>query len=69
MVFVYFFLPETKDRSLEELDEMFQHKVPTRQFRKYMCTGLGVQIRNLENKEIEVPGAGKSIDTIHVEGA
>jgi hypothetical protein len=23
-VFVYFFLPEPKDRSLEELDEMFQ---------------------------------------------
>lgn len=51
MVFVYFFVPETKGRSLEELDEMFQRKLPTRQFRKYVCTGLGAQIRHLENKE------------------
>lgn len=29
MVFIYFCLPETKDRSLEELDEMFRQKVLT----------------------------------------
>jgi hypothetical protein len=43
MVFVYFYLPETKDRSLEELDEMFQNNVATRKFASYTCTGLGSQ--------------------------
>ncbi|RJE24537.1 Maltose permease [Aspergillus sclerotialis] len=31
----YFCLPETKDRTFEELDFMFQQKVPTRRFREY----------------------------------
>jgi SP family sugar:H+ symporter-like MFS transporter len=51
MAFVYFCLPETKDRSLEELDEMFQNGVPTRKFASHTCTGLGSQIRKLEVKE------------------
>lgn len=67
MVFVYFFLPETKDRSLEELDEMFQQKVPTKEFKNYACTGLGAQIRQLENKEDESGMKSKQIE--HVEAA
>lgn len=67
MVFVYFFLPETKDRSLEELDEMFQQKVPTKEFKNYVCTGLGAQIRQLENKEDESGMKSKQIE--HVEAA
>ncbi|RAK97553.1 MFS alpha-glucoside transporter [Aspergillus ibericus CBS 121593] len=34
----YFFLPETKGRTFEELDWMFQEKVPTRQFGQYQFT-------------------------------
>lgn len=70
MVFVYLLLPETKDRSLEELDEMFQQKVPTRKFRDHVCTGLGAHIRNLENKEddtMEFKSKTKEIE--HVESA
>lgn len=67
MVFVYFLLPETKDRSLEELDEMFQQKVPTRKFKDYVCTGLGAQIRQLENKEDVADMKSKEIE--HVEAA
>ncbi|CAG7960184.1 unnamed protein product [Penicillium olsonii] len=67
MAFVYFCLPETKDRSLEELDEMFQQKVSTTQFKDYVCTGLGAQIRQLENKEIEADLKGRQIE--HVEAA
>jgi hypothetical protein len=33
----YVFLPETKDRTLEELDEMFEEHVPARKFKGYMC--------------------------------
>lgn len=67
MVFVYFLLPETKDRSMEELDEMFQQRVPTCKFKGYVCAGLGAQIRQLENKE-DVAGM-KSKEIEHVEAA
>lgn len=67
MVFIYFCLPETKDRSLEELDEMFQQKVPTLKFEGYVCTGLGAQIRQLEDKDTEAAVKAKNIE--HVEAA
>ncbi|KAF2202429.1 MFS monosaccharide transporter-like protein [Delitschia confertaspora ATCC 74209] len=39
VAWVYFFLPEIKNRTLEEIDEMFATKLPARKFRKYVCTG------------------------------
>jgi MFS transporter, SP family, sugar:H+ symporter len=39
-IFVFFFIPETKDRTLEEIDEMFEMKVPARKFATYRCVGL-----------------------------
>ncbi|KAJ2894784.1 hypothetical protein MKZ38_007213 [Zalerion maritima] len=36
---VYFFLPEVKGRTLEEIDEMFEAKLPARKFHKYKCAG------------------------------
>lgn len=36
MFFVFFFVPETKGRSLEQLDELFDKKVPTRRFAAYV---------------------------------
>ncbi|KAK4139408.1 uncharacterized protein C8A04DRAFT_15904 [Dichotomopilus funicola] len=38
-LWVYLFLPEVKDRTLEEIDEMFEAKLPARKFRKYVCVG------------------------------
>ncbi|KAI2464277.1 putative maltose permease [Annulohypoxylon bovei var. microspora] len=35
---IFFFLPEVKDRTLEEIDEMFEAQIPARKFRKYHCT-------------------------------
>ncbi|KAF5689903.1 maltose permease [Fusarium circinatum] len=35
-VLAFFFVPETRMRSYEELDELFMNKVPTRQFRTYV---------------------------------
>ncbi|KAJ9144283.1 Maltose permease [Pleurostoma richardsiae] len=32
----YFFVPETRRRTYEELDELFMNRVPTREFRKYV---------------------------------
>lgn len=37
IVFLYFFLPEMRNRTLEEIDELFQERVSTRQFPKYQC--------------------------------
>ena len=35
--FCFLFIPETKDRTLEEINEMFLARVPARKFRKYQC--------------------------------
>ena len=40
VIFVWFFLPETKDRTLEEVHEMFEAKEPARKFKTYVCTGV-----------------------------
>ena len=36
-MFIFVFIPETKDRTLEEIDEMFQNKVAARRFKDYQC--------------------------------
>jgi hypothetical protein len=40
-IFAAFFIPETKDRSLEEIDEMFMVGLPAWKFADYVCTGVG----------------------------
>ena len=35
-VFVFFFIPETRGRSLEQLDELFSKEVPARKFKGYV---------------------------------
>ncbi|USP78248.1 general substrate transporter [Curvularia clavata] len=38
-LWVYLYLPEIKNRTLEEIDEMFEARLPARKFRKYVCVG------------------------------
>jgi hypothetical protein len=40
VLFTIFFLPETRDGTLEEVHEMFENKVPTHRFKSYVCTGV-----------------------------
>lgn len=47
--FVYFFVPELKSRSLEELDELFQAAIPAWKFHKYQAHGIGVRITEIQN--------------------
>jgi hypothetical protein len=47
----YFFLPETKARSLEELDEIFEASVAARSFKGYQC-------RIVEEAKHDVFGVG-----------
>ncbi|TQN64666.1 Maltose permease MAL31, partial [Colletotrichum shisoi] len=46
-LWVLMMVPETKNRSLEELDDMFQAKGSTRQSKTYYCTGLGANIAQI----------------------
>ncbi|KAM5358245.1 hypothetical protein ACJZ2D_015463 [Fusarium nematophilum] len=55
-IWVLCMIPETKNRSLEELDEMFQAKVKTRKFKDHRCTGLGAHITQLEGEGMEKKG-------------
>jgi hypothetical protein len=40
VIFTICFIPETRDRTLEEVHEMFENKVPTHKFKTYVCTGV-----------------------------
>lgn len=39
-IFTWFFLLESRDRTLEEIHEMFENKVPARKFKSYVCVGV-----------------------------
>ena len=38
IVFVYFFMPETRGRTFAEIDEMYDAKIPMWKWRKYQTT-------------------------------
>jgi SP family sugar:H+ symporter-like MFS transporter len=61
---VFFFIPETKGRSLEQLDELFEKRVPTWKFSGYATEHHVVDADKVyeDQKEEEVQGA-----TFHVE--
>ncbi|KAL2005563.1 hypothetical protein VTN00DRAFT_10056 [Thermoascus crustaceus] len=43
IVFVYFFMPETKGRTFAEIDEMYDAKIPMRHWRNYQTTTAAKQ--------------------------
>ncbi len=49
-LFVYFCIPELKDRSLEEIDQLFAEKVSVRQFPKYHCTMIEAAVHDVQAK-------------------
>ncbi|KAL9109690.1 MAG: hypothetical protein Q9227_005728 [Pyrenula ochraceoflavens] len=52
--FIFFFFPEVKGRTLEEIDEMFEARLPARKFRKYVCVGRGAvdKVESNETREV-----------------
>ncbi|RYP78557.1 hypothetical protein DL771_000510 [Monosporascus sp. 5C6A] len=52
-LWIYFFLPEAKGRSLEEIDEMFEARVPARKFASYRCTGQHAVVEKVEAEHCE----------------
>ena len=61
-LFTIIWLPETRDRTLEEIHEMFEARLPARKFKEYVCVGveeMAAQGRKMggvlgEEKEMEV---------------
>ncbi|KAF2727907.1 monosaccharide transporter-like protein [Polyplosphaeria fusca] len=62
---VFFFLPEVKNRTLEEIDEMFEARLPARKFEAYKCVNVvmaldkGARKSVEEERRIEVLGSEK----------
>jgi hypothetical protein len=61
LVWGYFFLPELKNRSLEELEELFAAKVPLRKFGQYVTSpdGVGAALSRLERLDSNDPTIAK----------
>ncbi|KAH8785131.1 general substrate transporter [Diaporthe sp. PMI_573] len=69
-IWVYIYLPEVKDRNLEEIDEMFLARLPAKKFRQYECTGIGAltaenesnsSISNVTDKKDEVKVVARAV--------
>lgn len=66
-IFTWFFLPEPRDRTLEEIHEMFENKVPARQFKNYVCVGIeGLAAEAVGKDIIKRDSKGGAL---HIEGA
>jgi Na+/melibiose symporter-like transporter len=48
VIWVQFFLPELKERSLEEIDELFEKNVSTKRFRSYQAKSWEPHFRQTE---------------------
>lgn len=65
LVFGYLFLPELKNRSLEEVDKMFDSKLPLRKFGEYRSLdGVGSVITKLEQGDDEDADVSKPAATV-----
>lgn len=63
-VWLYFYFPEVKGRSLEEIDELFEAQIPARKFRKYQCTRRGLVAKE-EAVRDEKSSQEEKIEDIH----
>lgn len=59
--FVWFAVPEVRGRSLEEIEEMFDKGVPSRDFQTYVCESTSVA-RGWAEKDLNGEG-----EAVHVE--
>lgn len=50
-MFIYFFMPETRGRTLEEIHEMFEEGVPSRKFKGFICAATQAMATEVIEKE------------------
>lgn len=50
-LFIYFFLPETRGRTLEEIHEMFEEGVPSKKFKGFVCAATQAMATEVIEKE------------------
>ncbi|THH08831.1 hypothetical protein EW145_g2437 [Phellinidium pouzarii] len=60
-VFVYFFLPETKGRKLEELDELFYNRVSARKFSSYKCSSRVELLESEKENHEQLPSSSMKL--------
>ncbi|KAJ5933527.1 Maltose permease [Penicillium verhagenii] len=58
--FIYLYLPEVKGRTLEEIDEMFEQRVPARKFASYKCVGSAALEARRKNSTTTLEGTKKT---------
>lgn len=52
MAFFFFFMPELKGRTLEEIDELFTNKVPPWKFKTYQTTIQEEALAEVRRQEV-----------------
>lgn len=50
LAWYYFFIPELKGRSLEEIDELFENKVPTLEFKSFETKILDKALKDVQDR-------------------
>ncbi|KAI4869218.1 general substrate transporter [Hypoxylon rubiginosum] len=67
LVFFYLCIPETKGRTLEEIDELFANRVSVRKFKNFETSIVAEALKDVESRS---PGAEKKLTTTeHIDEA